>query len=74
MKCPTCGTFLGQKVIEYEKGKNNICDNPKLATEEKDIELTKLINSLKLKRYCCKGRMMTYKDTVQFIIPVSSSE
>lgn len=73
MKCPTCGTFLGQKVVEYEKNKDVICNNPNLSTEEKDIELTKLINNLKLKRYCCKSRMMTFKDIVQFIVAVPTN-
>jgi DNA-directed RNA polymerase subunit N (RpoN/RPB10) len=72
--CPTCGYFLGQKVLEYEKGKDEICKNPKLSTEEKETELTKLLLSLKLRRYCCKMRMMSYKDIVQFIQAASSEE
>ena len=67
MICPTCGTFLAQKEIEYEKGKIEICKNPNLLTEEREIELTKLLLSLKLKRYCCKMRMMSYKDLVEII-------
>ena len=74
MRCVSCGTLLGGKVIEFEKGKEKFCKNPNLTTEEKDIELTKLIHSLKLKRYCCKGRMMSYKDIVQYIIPVPNNE
>ena len=74
MICPTCGTFLGQKVLEYEKGKDEICKNPNLSTEEKEKELTKLLLSLKLRRYCCKMRMMSYKDIVQFIQAVPSEE
>lgn len=74
MVCPTCNTFLGSKVLEYEKGKEDICKNPKLSTEEKEAEMTKLLLSLKLKRYCCKMRMMSYKDVVQFIIPAPIEE
>jgi DNA-directed RNA polymerase subunit N (RpoN/RPB10) len=74
MICPTCGYFLGQKVLEYEKGKDNICKNPNLSSEEKEQGLTKLLLSLKLRRYCCKMRMMSYKDIVQDIIAVPSTE
>ena len=74
MSCPTCNKFLGQKVIEYEKGKDNICKNPNLSAEDKEIELTKLLLSLKLRRYCCKMRMMSYKDIVQFINQVPDEE
>jgi DNA-directed RNA polymerase subunit N (RpoN/RPB10) len=61
-------------VLEYEKGKDEICKNPNLSTEEKEKELTKLLLSLKLRRYCCKMRMMSYKDIVQFIQAVPSEE
>ena len=74
MVCPTCNTFLGSKVLEYEKGKEDICKNPKLSSEERETEMTKLLLSLKLKRYCCKMRMMSYKDVVQFIIPAPIEE
>ena len=30
LTCPTCGYFLGQKVLEYETNKTLICNNPKL--------------------------------------------
>ena len=68
--CPTCGYFLGQKNSEYEEGKKKICMNPKLSSEEKEKEMSKLLLSLGIERYCCKMRMMTYKDIVQDILPV----
>jgi DNA-directed RNA polymerase subunit N (RpoN/RPB10) len=74
MVCPTCNYFLGPKVLEYEKGKDEICKNPNLSTEEREIQLTTLLLGLKLRRYCCKMRMMSYKDVVQFIIPVPEAE
>ena len=72
--CPTCGYFLGQKNLEYEDGKKKICSNPKISAEEKEKELSKLLLGLKLKRYCCKMRMMTYKDIVNDILPIQSNE
>ena len=70
ISCPTCGYFLGQKIEHYEKEKNNICSNPKLSKSEKEEEISKLISSLKLRRYCCKMRIMSYKDIVQDILPL----
>jgi len=74
ISCPTCGYFLGQKNLEYEEGKQKICTNPKLSAEEKEKELSKLLLNLGFRRYCCKMRMMSYKDIVQDILPVISSE
>ena len=68
LSCPTCNTFMGLYTIEFENKKKNICDNPNLTQEEKDNQVSKLIQELPLK-YCCKMRFMTYKDNVEFIIP-----
>ena len=73
MTCPTCGYFLGQKTEEYEIKKNEICSNPKLNKKQREEDISKLIKSLKLRRYCCRMRVMTYKDLVQDIIPVNSA-
>lgn len=72
--CPTCGYFLGQKIIEYETEKQSICTNPKMTIEQKEENISKLILSLKLRRYCCKMRIMTYKDIVQDIIPIINKD
>lgn len=65
--CPTCGTFLGNKTFEYETKKEKICSDSKLNEEEQGIQIKKLIQSLKLRRYCCKMRLMTYKNQDQII-------
>jgi DNA-directed RNA polymerase subunit N (RpoN/RPB10) len=74
LSCPTCGYFLGQKTVEYEQAKEKICSNPEFTSEQREQELSKLLLSLKLRRYCCKMRMMTYKDIVQDILPVVQPE
>ena len=71
--CPTCGYFLGQKTLEYEHGKEHICTNPKLSSEEKEKELTKLLLGLGLRSYCFKMRMMTYKNLSEDIIPINNN-
>jgi len=72
MTCPTCGYFLSQKIIDYEKKKEEICSNSKTTMKEKEDNLSKLLLSLNLRRYCCKMRIMTYKDTVQDILPANN--
>lgn len=70
MTCPTCGYFLGNLILKYEQDKEKICENINLSQKEKEENLSKLLLSLKLRRYCCKMRIMTYKDIVKDIIPI----
>jgi len=74
LTCPTCGYFLGLKTIEWETESEKICNNPKLKIEEKEKKKQELLLSLKLPRYCCRMRMMSYKDIVQDILPVPSEK
>ena len=67
---PTCGYFLGQKTLEWENKSDEICNNHKLSYEEKEKKKQELLLSLKLPRYCCRMRMMSYKDLVQDILPI----
>ena len=70
LTCPTCGYFIGTKINEYESKKEKICNNIDLSEEEQGEEIQKLIQSLKLRRYCCKMRVMTAKDLSVDILPI----
>ena len=70
--CPTCGYFIGQKIEEYELKKNSICSNPKLSKKEREDLISNLLKSLGIRRYCCRMRLMTYKDLVKEIQPVQN--
>lgn len=74
MTCPTCGYFIGQITVEYEEKKSNICDNPSLTQEEKDKQVSELLQSFKLRRYCCKMRVMSYKKLVEIILPIPENK
>lgn len=76
LSCPTCGYFLGLKTMEYEDKKAAICSNLSLSIEDKENELSKLLLSLNIKRYCCKMRIMSFKNIVEdlFIPPATNSE
>jgi DNA-directed RNA polymerase subunit N (RpoN/RPB10) len=69
--CPTCGYFLGFKTLEWEKKSAEICNNPKLSDEEKEKKKSELLLSLELPRYCCRMRMISYKDLITDIIPIT---
>ena len=70
LSCPTCGYFIGQKSIKYDKEKEKICESNDLSEEEKSLKIKKLLNSLGLRRYCCKMRLMTCKDQSKEILPI----
>jgi len=70
--CPTCGYCIASKAQKYEIEKEKICNNPNLSEEQQGEEISKLIKNLGLRRYCCKMRLMTCKDIVQDIVPVSN--
>ena len=71
--CPTCGFLLASVSEKYETKKKEICDNPKLSAEDQEKEIQKLIQSLGIRRYCCKMRLMTCKDLVQDIVPINNN-
>ena len=35
LTCPTCGYFMGLKSLEFNKKKDNICNNINLSEKEK---------------------------------------
>ncbi len=72
LTCPTCGFFIGCKVIEFETRKEQICNNPNLSEEQQSVEISKLVKSLNLRRYCCRMRLISSKDIVQDVLPVSN--
>jgi DNA-directed RNA polymerase subunit N (RpoN/RPB10) len=72
--CPTCGTLLGNKIIKYEEEKEKICSNSIISKIEKENLLSSLILNLKLRRYCCNMRFMTYKDIVHDILPIPTQQ
>jgi len=67
--CPTCDKLLGDLVLIYEKNKDEICNNPKYTEEEKELKIQELVKDFEL-RYCCKMRLISYKDIVEDILPI----
>ena len=66
--CPTCGFLLADKEIPFEEGIIKISENKELTEEKKNEEIYKLINKLKIERYCCRMRLITYVNQIELII------
>jgi DNA-directed RNA polymerase subunit N (RpoN/RPB10) len=67
IKCPSCGYIIGNRQIYYEQKLKEINSDPNI-DDDKKLELkTKLIDSLDVKRYCCKMRIITFKQLTEII-------
>ena len=67
--CPTCGSSsIGQKSIEYNAKKDIICAIKGVSKDVIDDKLADLMKSLKIRRYCCRMRLMSCKDLSKEII------
>ena len=60
IRCPSCGYILGNRQMLYEAKLDEIVSNPNLDEDAKLDLKTKLVDNLKLKRYCCKMRVITF--------------
>ena len=67
LKCPTCGYVLGNRQKMYDIGLDEIESNPNNDEEMKLKLKNKLIESLEIKKYCCKMRVITYKNKCEII-------
>ena len=66
-KCPTCKTVLADKQLLYEKEMDRLTKDSKLTDDERNDAKRKLLDSLELKRYCCRTRMLTFVDLITII-------
>jgi DNA-directed RNA polymerase subunit N (RpoN/RPB10) len=67
MKCPTCGTLLGDIQLIHEEEIKKI-DESKISDDEKNSKKKKLIDMYGIDRYCCRTRILGYCDIVNTII------
>lgn len=67
IRCPSCGSFIGNRQYEYDQQVKEIESDPKLDNDEKNKKKTDVINSLGLQNYCCKMRVITYIDLTTVI-------
>jgi len=67
LKCPSCQYIIGNRQIIYENKLEEIDSNPNIDEDEKLVQKTKLVDSLELERYCCKMRVITFKQLTEII-------
>jgi DNA-directed RNA polymerase subunit N (RpoN/RPB10) len=67
IRCPSCGYILGNRQMLYEAKLDEIVSNPNLDEDAKLNLKTKLVDNLKLKRYCCKMRVITFKQLTDIV-------
>jgi DNA-directed RNA polymerase subunit N (RpoN/RPB10) len=60
MICPTCGHLLADKQLEFENKSDKIANDTKLSPKEKSELISKLLDELGFKKYCCRMRVMSY--------------
>ena len=68
MVCPTCGTLIAHYQTKYEIEKEKIINNRSISIKEKEQELSNVLKSFKLRRECCKTRLITYIDPIDILI------
>ena len=73
--CPTCGRLLGDIEVEFTEKYNKLISNEFIvkkggSAKDKDSEkeIEKLFNEYKIKKYCCKMRLISYFDHIKYII------
>jgi DNA-directed RNA polymerase subunit N (RpoN/RPB10) len=62
IKCPSCGTILGNRQPVYIKKIDEIENNKNIDEDTKAELKTKIFESIKIENYCCKMRILTFKD------------
>ena len=67
-KCPSCGRDLATRQIKYDTKLKEINELDE-TVEQKNILKSELINSLKLKKECCKLRVMMKHNLIDIIQP-----
>lgn len=71
MFCFSCHMLLGDKQLYYERELEKICKDQEMgkykSIEDSDNDKIKLVNSLGLRRLCCKQTVITYVQLIKII-------
>jgi DNA-directed RNA polymerase subunit N (RpoN/RPB10) len=66
--CPTCGHLLADIELEFTDKYDKIVDNINMDDAKKTKEIEKLFSDLKVKKYCCKMRLISYFNHIKTIL------
>jgi DNA-directed RNA polymerase subunit N (RpoN/RPB10) len=65
--CPTCGHLLADIEVEFTYKYEKINES-KDSDEKKGKEIEKLFVEVKIKKYCCKMRLISYFNHIRTIL------
>ena len=65
--CPTCGHLLADIEVEFTDKYEKINES-KDSDEKKGKEIEKLFVEVKVKKYCCKMRLISYFNHIRTIL------
>jgi DNA-directed RNA polymerase subunit N (RpoN/RPB10) len=65
--CPTCGHLLADIEVEFTDKYEKINES-KDSDEKKGKEIEKLFVDVKIKKYCCKMRLISYFNHIRTIL------
>lgn len=65
--CPTCGHLLADIEVEFTDKYEKINES-KDSDEKKGKEIEKLFIEVKIKKYCCKMRLISYFNHIRTIL------
>jgi DNA-directed RNA polymerase subunit N (RpoN/RPB10) len=65
--CPTCGHLLADIEVEFTDKYEKINES-KDSDEKKGKEIEKLFVEVKVKKYCCKMRLISYFNHIKTIL------
>ena len=65
--CPTCGHLLADIEVEFTDKYEKINES-KDSNEKKGKEIEKLFVEVKVKKYCCKMRLISYFNHIKTIL------
>ena len=66
--CPTCGHLLADIELEFTDKYDKIVENKDMDENKKSKEIEKLFLDYKIKKYCCKMRLISYFNHIKTII------
>ena len=65
--CPTCGHLLADIEVEFTD-KYTLIINSKNDEEKKQKDILKLFDEFKVKKHCCRMRLITYFEHILHVI------
>lgn len=64
--CSTCGEILANVILDYRKGRDIICAGD-FDENIKRVKLGQLLDSLDIKKYCCRQKLSCEIRLIQLI-------